>query len=179
MTTDTLIFKDKIIRNNDLELTFHKDAFWNYNEKPLPIVKYTLTNCKDLNSIKLDTIGYYNDGFTIETRQESNKTVFEMTDIDDVKIKIICDKSEKEEREYNKQDFVDLITEILKQRDNEYDAVALLTKRADDLKQFLNHELDVATRKITQANWLTEDKKHFLLGQQEIIRRVLETMDRK
>jgi hypothetical protein len=102
-----------------------------------------------------------------------------MTDIDDVKIKIICDKSEKEEREYNKQDFVDLITEILKQRDNEYDAVALLTKRADDLKQFLNHELDVATRKITQANWLTEDKKHFLLGQQEIIRRVLETMDRK
>jgi hypothetical protein len=179
MTTDTLIFKAKIVRNNDLELTFHKDVFWMYNEKPLPVVKYTLTNCKDLPAIKFDSIDYYNDGLNIETRQEGNKSVFETTDMGDVKVKIICDKIEKEEREYNSQDFVDLIKEITKQRDSEYDTVALLTKRMDSLKQFLNHELDIVTRKVTQANWLTDDKKHFLLGQQEIIEKILDTIDRK
>ena len=97
----------------------------------------------------------------------------------DVKIKITCDKIEKEEREYNSQDFVDLIKEILKQRDSEYDTVAMLTKRAYNLKQFLNHELDIVTRKITQADWLTEDKKHFLQGQQKIIKKTLETIDKK
>jgi len=179
MTTETLIFKDKIIRNNDLELTFHKDVFWIYNEEPLPVVKYILTNCKDLKTMEFDSIDYYNEGFIIETRQENDKTVFEMAEIDDVIIKIICDKVEKEEREYNSQDFVDLIKEILKQRDGEYDNVVRLTKRAEEIKQFLNRELDVATRKLTQADWLTEDKKHFLLGQQEIVKKILDTINQK
>lgn len=179
MTTDSLIFKDKIIRGNDLELTFHKDFFWIYNDKPFPIVKYTLTNCRYLEAVKFDSIEYYNDGLIIYTRQEDAVSVFETTDKGDVKIKIICDKIETEEREYNSQDFVDLIKEILKQRDNEYDTVAMLTKRADNLKQFLNHELDIVTRKITQADWLTEYKKHFLQGQQEIIKKTMETIDKK
>jgi hypothetical protein len=55
----------------------------------------------------------------------------------------------------------------------------MLTKRADNLKQFLNHELDIVKRKITQADWLTEDKKHFLQGQQESIKKTLETLDKK
>jgi len=179
MTIDTLIFKEKIIQDNDLELTFHKDVFWIYNEKPFPVVKYTLTNCRNLETIKFDSIDYYNDGLIIDTRQEGGLSVFETTDMGDVKIKIICDKIEKEEREYNSQDFVDLIKEILKQRDKEYDTVTMLTKRADNLKQFLNHELDIVTRKITQADWLAEDKKHFLQGQQEIIKRTLEAIDKK
>jgi hypothetical protein len=179
MTTDTLIFKDKIIRDNDLELTFHKDVFWIYNEKPFPVVKYNLTNCRNLEEIKFDSIDYYNDGLIIETRQEGGLSVFETTDMGDVKIKITCDKIEKEEREYNSQDFIDLIKEILKQRDSEYDTVTMLTKRTDNLKQFLNHELNIVTRKITQADWLTEDKKHFLQGQQEIIKKTLETIDKK
>ena len=176
---ETLIFKDKVIRDNDLELTFHKDVFWIYNEKPLPIVKYTLTNCNDLAAIRFDSIDYYNDGLVIETKQEGNKSVFETTDMGDVKVKIICDKIEKEEREYNSQDFIDLIKEITKQRDSEYDTVALLSKRTDNLKQFLNHELDIVTRKVTQADWLTDDKKLFLLGQQEILKKILDTIDKK
>ena len=179
MTTDTLIFKNKIIRGNDLDLTFHKDVFWIYNEKPFPVVKYALTNCRNLETIKFDSIDYYNDGLIIDTRREDGLSVFETTDMGDIKVKIICDKIEKEEREYNSNDFVDLIKEILKQRDSEFDTVALLTKRSDNLKQFLNHELDIVTRKINQAHWLTEDKKHFLQGQQEIIKKTLETIDKK
>ena len=179
MTTDTLILKDKIIRNNDIELIFHKDSFWIYNENPYPVVKYTLINCKNLNSIEFDTIDYYNDGLIIDTRHESGLSVFETTDINGVKVKIKCDKIEKEEREYNSQDFVDLIKEILKQRDDESETIALLTKRMDNLIQFLNHELDITTRKISQADWLTKDKKHFLHGQQEIIKRILDKIDKK
>lgn len=177
--TETLIFKDNIILGNDLELTFHKEPFWIYNEKPNPVVKYTLINCKNLHTIKFDSIDYYNDGLIIEIRQEDRLSFFETTDMGGVKIKIICDKIEKEEREYNSQDFIDLIKEIIKQRDSEHDTVAILAKRANHLKQILNHELDIVTRKITQADWLTEDKKHFLMGQQEIIKKVLDAIDKK
>ncbi len=179
MTTETLIFKDKIIHDNDLELTFHKDVFWIYNEKAYPIVKYTLTDCRNLETIKFDSIDYYNDGLIIDTRQEERVSVFETTDMGGDKIKIICDKIEKEDREYNREDLVYLIKEILKQRDSEFDTAAMLTKRADNLKQFLNHELDIVTRKITQADWLTGDKKHFLQGQQEIIRKILGIIEKK
>ena len=179
MTTDTLIYKDKLSKGNDLELTFHKDVFWIYNENPFPVVKYTLTNCRDLEKVKFDSIDYYNDGLVIDTRTENGLSVFETTDMGNIKIKITCDKIEKEEREYNSQDFIDLIKEILKQRDNEYETVAMLTKRTDNLKQFLNHELDIVTRKINQADWLTEDKKHFLQGQQESIKKTLEKIEEK
>jgi len=177
MTGETLIYKDKIIRDNDLELTFHKDIFWIYNENPLPVVKFTLTNCKNVESLNFDSIDYYNDGLIIETRQESGLSVFETTDMGGVKVKIICDKIEKEEREYNSQDFVELIKEILKQRDNEFDTAVMLTKGTDNLKQYLNHELDVITRKITLADWLTEAKKQFLLGQQEMVIKILNKID--
>jgi hypothetical protein len=177
--TDTLLYKDKIIRNNDIELIFHKDVFWIYNENPFPAVKYTLTNCKDIKSIKFDSIDYYNDGLIIETSQEKDKAVFETTDMGGVKVKIICDKIEKEESAYSSQDLVALIKEISIQRDNEYEISAMLTQRADNLKQFLNHELDIITRKITQADWLTEDKKHFLHGQQEIIERIIDILEKK
>ncbi len=179
MKTDTLIFKDKIIRNNDIELIFHKDAIWMYNDNPFPVVKYTLTNCKDVKSLKLEPIDYYKDGLIIETSQENDKCVFETTDMDGVKVKIICDKIEKEENEYSRQDLVDLIKEISKQRDNEYETSAFYIKQADNLKQFLNQELDIITRKITQAAWLKKDKKLFLHGQQEIINRILDLINEK
>jgi hypothetical protein len=179
MTADTLIFKEKTIHDNDLELIFHRDVFWIYDENPFPVVKYTLVNCKNLESIKLDLIDYYNDGLVVDTRQEGGLSVFETTDMGNFKIKIICDIIKKEELEYDSRDFIGLIKEILKQRDNNHETVVMLTKREDSLKQFLNHELDIVTRKITQANWLTEDKKHFLQGQQAIIKKTLEVIGKK
>ncbi len=70
----------------------------------------------------------------------------------DVKIKIVCDKVVKEEREYNSEDFIDLIKEILKQRDSEHDTTTMFSKRADAMKHFLNRELDITDRKIKQAD---------------------------
>ena len=95
MANDTLFLKDRIIRGNDLELTFHKDYYWIYNDEPLPVVKYTLANCKNLDSVDLDSIDCYNDGLIIDTRQEGNLSVFETTDLEDFKVNIVCDKIEK------------------------------------------------------------------------------------
>jgi hypothetical protein len=179
MAKDTLIFKDKNIRNNDLELIFHKDHYWIYNEEQLPVVKYTLSNCQNLASIDFHSIDCYNDGLIVDIRKENDHSVFETTDMGDIKVKIICDKIEKEEREYNTHDFVDLIKEILKQRDGEHDLSTKFTKQIEDLKQFLNHEHDIITKKIDQAGWVSEDKKHFLQGQQDILKKVIQKIEKK
>jgi hypothetical protein len=179
MTSDTLIFKDKIIRDKDVELIFHKDVFWIYNEDPLPVVKYTLKNCKNLNEIDFASIDHYNDGLVIEVKQEDNHFVFETTDMGNRKTTTFCDKIEKEELEYSSNDYIYLIKEFAKQRDEAYDNVTTLNKRVDSLKQFLNHELDIINRKIDQAIWLTGDKKSFLEGRQDIIINVIEKLDEK
>jgi hypothetical protein len=179
MTLDTLIFKDKIIHANDVELIFHKDVFWIYNEEPLPVIKYTLRNCKNLDEIDFTTIDYYNDGLTVEVRQQDNYFVFETTDMGNVKMTVLCDKIEKVEREYSKSDYVYLIKEFIRQRDEAYENVTILNKQIDSLKQFLSHELDIINRKINQAIWLTDDKKNFLEGRQEVIRIVIEKLGEK
>ncbi len=179
MANDTLILKDRIIRGNDLELTFHKDYYWIYNDEPLPVVKYTLANCKNLDSVDLDSIDFYHDGLIIDTRREDNLSVFETTDLEDFKVNIVCDKIEKEERPYNTHDYVDLIKEILKQRDTEQEALTNFNKRQDVLVKSLKHELETVTRKINQADWLTDEKKHFLQGQQDILNSVIEKIYRK
>lgn len=179
MTKDTFKFKGKIIHGNNLELTFHKEVFGIYNEKLYPVVKYTLTNFRNLESIKFDSIDFYDDGLIIDTKLENGLSIFETVEMSGDKIKITCDKIEKEEREYNNQEFVDKINEIIKQRESEFDVLTMLTNQKEHLKQFLNHELEIVTRKIAQADWLNEDKKYFLLGQQETIKKVLDTIDKK
>jgi hypothetical protein len=179
MTSDTLIFKDKIIRDKDVELIFHKDVFWIYNEDPHPVIKYTLKNCKNLDEIDFTSIDYYNDGLVIEVKEEDNYFVFETTDMGNRKTTTFCDKIEKEELEYSSNDYIYLIKEFTKQRDEANDNVTILNKRIDSLKQFLNHELDIINRKNNQAIWLTGDKKNFLEGRQNVIETVIEKLDEK
>ena len=176
MITESLFFKDKIIQGRDLEVIFHKDYVWIFNEETSPVVSFKLTNCQDLATIKFENIDAHNDGVFIDIQQISNYTVFETSDMGDFKTKIICDKVIKEEREYSKEDFTDLIKEILKQRDDEHNTVTKYAKREDAINQFLIRELNIVERKITEANWLTEDKKHFLEGQQNIILKIVETI---
>ena len=179
MTSDTLIFKDKTIRDKDVELIFHKGVFWIYNEDPLPVIKYTLKNCKNLNDIDFTSIDYYNDRLVIEIKQEDNHFVFETTDMGNSKTIAFCDKIEKEELEYSSNDYIYLIKEFTKHRDEAYDNVTTLNKLIDSLKQFLNHELDIINRKIDQAIWLTSDKKSFLKGRQDVIKNVIEKLDER
>ena len=179
MTSDTLIFKDKIIRDKDVELIFHKDVFWIYNEDPLPVIKYTLKNCKNLNEIDFTSIDYYNDGLVIEVKQEDNHFVFETTDMGNRKTIALCDKIEKEELEYSSNDYIYLIKEFTNQRDEAHNNLTTLNERIDSLKHFLHHENDIIDRKIQQASWLTDDKKHFLECRQDIIKIILDRLNEK
>jgi hypothetical protein len=179
MTTDTLIFKEKIIRGADVELIFHKDVYWIYNEDLLPVIKYTLRNCMNLNEIDFTSIDYYNDGLVIKIKQENNHFVFETTDMGDRKTTAYCDKIEKEELEYSSNDYIYLIKEFTRQRDEAYENEINLNKKIDGLKQFLNHELDIINRKVKQASWLTSDKKNFLEGRKDLIMTIIEKLDEK
>jgi len=81
MSTETLFFKDKIIRGKDVEIIFHREDVWIYNEALFPIVSFMLTGCQDLPLVNFDGIDEYNDGVTIDIRQEGNLSVFETTDM--------------------------------------------------------------------------------------------------
>ncbi len=60
MTEETLIFKDKKITEDDLEIIFHKDFTYIYNETEFPIVYYKLTKCKHLDKVDFENMDYYN-----------------------------------------------------------------------------------------------------------------------
>ena len=179
MTTDTLIFKDKLIREKDVELTFHKDVFWIYNDDPKPVIKFRLKNCRNLDKLDFSSIDYYNDGLTIEIKELDNHFVFETTDMENIKITVLCDKIEKEELEYSSDDYINLIKEFTKQRDESDNSLTNLNERIDNLNHFLHHENDIIDRKIEQASWLTHDKKHFLEGRQDLIKTILDRLNEK
>jgi hypothetical protein len=178
MTEQLLIFKDKLIRGNNLELTFHKDHVWIYNADLLPVVKFTLINCKDIEAIKFDAIDSYNDGVIVDVRQEGDYTILETNDEGDVRVKMICDQVVKEEREYNREEFIFFINEILTQRDDKYSTVSMLRQRTAELKKNLNRELDIINRKINLAVWLTNEKRKFLEGQKYILQKIIDTIDK-
>ncbi|MFP5042911.1 hypothetical protein [Parasediminibacterium sp. JCM 36343] len=179
MNEQLLFFKDKIIHGNDLEIIFHKDFVWIYDDKPMPVVIYSLTNCKDLAKVDFTYIDVHNDGIIVETRQQNNQSFFETSDMGNVKVTIVCDKIVKREQDYRKEDFIDLLKEFQKQRDDEYETVKMLSDRVEDLKKFLDRELNISERKRNQADWLSEDKKHFLEGQQEILKKVIEVIKKR
>ncbi len=179
MDEQILFFKDKIIRGHDVEIIFHKDYVWIYDEKPMPVVSYTMTNCKDLTKVDFTDIDPHNDGVIVETRQENNQSVFETADMGNRKVTIVCEKVVRQEREYRKEDFIDLLKEFQKQRDDEYETVKMFKDRVEDLKKYLDRELDISERKRNQAGWLTEDRKQFIEGQQDILKKVIEAIKRR
>src|SRR5687768_4039992 len=116
MGTETLFFKDKAIQGNDVEIVFQKDYTHFYNIEAFPVVKYTLLHCEDLASKNFEDIDCHNDGVYIETKDESNRSIFEATDMGGRVFQIVCEKIIKEELEYRKEDYIDLIKELIKQR---------------------------------------------------------------
>lgn len=178
MTDETYIFRDKQIQDNTLELTFHKDVFWIYNADPYPVLKYRLTNCKNIKNIDFDHIDYYNDGLTLNVTQNDNLFHFETIDIGGRTTTIVCENVEKSQEAYSKSDLIYLINEITKQRDDEYDSTNKLREKLADIKKALTQELDAITRKLNQANWLKDDKKNYLVGKQEILKSVIERFEK-
>lgn len=176
METETLYFKDKVIQGDNVEIVFHKEFTYFYNSETVPIVKYTLLNCVDLASKNFGDIDCYNDGVFVETIAVDSRFVFEATDIGGRLFQIVCQKIICEELEYRKQDYIDLIKELIRQRDDEHETANKQYQRYENMKAFLEKEIDITDRKISQASWLSSDKKKFLEGELTTYRKVLELL---
>ena len=169
---ETLFFKDKIIHGNNVELIFHKDYTHIYNNEAFPVVKYTLLNCEDLAK----NLDYYNDGLLIETRPESNYSVFEAKDMGGHIFKIACEQIIKEELEYGKQDYIDLLKEIIKQSDEEHEVTSKYHHQLQMLKAQLEKDIGVNERKLQQADWISSEKRKFLEGELSSSRKILKLL---
>jgi hypothetical protein len=176
MENETLLFKDKIIQGNNVEIIFHKDYTYNYNAEAFPVVKYTLLGCQDLASKNFQDIDFHNNGLFIETREEGDHHIFEATGMGGDVFQIGCKKIVKENLEYRKQDYIDLLKEIIKQRDEEYDVTKKYYQQFENLKLFLEKEIDINERKLIQANWLTSDKRKLIEGELSGLRKVFEML---
>ena len=180
MDTESLFYKEHSVHNNDLEIVFHRDVTYIFNETiSFPVVKFTLENCNNLLDIQFDNIDYYNDGITVDIVKEIVQSIFRMSDMGGIETKIFCDKIIEEDLEYRKSDLVDLIKATKKESDENDKRANVFNNRILSLTTTLEHDLVIIQRKLEQANWLTTEKKQFLEGQKSIIHHVLEFIDKK
>jgi hypothetical protein len=180
MDRENLFYREHTIRNNDVEIIFHKDYTYIFNEvNSFPVVKFTLINCGNLLDIQFDNIDYYNDGVTIDLTKEIGQTIFCMMDMAGIETKISCDKVIREDIKYRHSDLVDLIKTTKKESDENNERANMFSNTIVSLTTTLNHDLDIIQRKLEQANWLTTDKRQFLEGERSIIHQVLEFIDKK
>jgi hypothetical protein len=55
MDTETLFYKEHIVSGNNVEIIFHKDYTYIFNETDsFPVVKFSLINCKNLSDIEFN-----------------------------------------------------------------------------------------------------------------------------
>jgi len=180
MDTESLSYKEHSVHNNDLEIIFHKDVPYIFNETTFfPVLKFTLTNCSNLSDIQFDNIDYYNDGITVDIAKENEQSIFCMTDMGGVETKIFCDMVKKEKLEYRQSDLIDLIKATKKESDENDKRANMFNDKIGSLTTNLKHDLDIIQRKLEQADWLTTEKKQFLEGQKTSIQEVLEFIDKK
>ena len=177
MNAELLFLKDQIVREQNLDLIFHKDYPHIYNIEPLPIVKFTLVNFLNVDLMCFENIDYYNDGVTIGVEKVGDRFIFEISSMADEQIKIICDKVIKEELEYRKEDFIYLIKEISNQRDEAYDSNISLQKRLDNLEKWIKKEIENSYTKLDQANWLSSDKKHSLKAELSNLNKIISILE--
>jgi hypothetical protein len=172
-----LFFKESIVDGNDLDLFFHKDYPYNYNPEEFPVVKYSLINCRDINNYKLATYADDNDGVFIDVKVENEKNKFILTDVSGTTITIVCDKVLNQHIKYREEDFVHLIKEILKQRDEATDSNTKSLDILFEVKYFIEEEVISVGKKISEAQWLPEEKKQFLEGQKNILHKILDIIN--
>jgi hypothetical protein len=178
MAEETLIFKDKKITGDDLEIIFHKDFTYMYNETEFPVVCYKLAKCKHVDKIDFDNIDHYNDGVTIDIKKNSSGTIFTTTDIGGVTVTIECERIECEKREYEKRDLIDIIKNLQGLVNHYHDRQNKFFRQTEEVKSYLTKEIETTHIKLTQADWLTEPKKQFLNGQLITLRKMVELIER-
>jgi hypothetical protein len=178
MEYETLFFKSKQIQGSNVEMLFHKDFTYFYNPLALPVVKFTLLNCEDPGSINFENLDSYNDGVVVETREMNGRYIFEAMDIGGRVFQILCQKIIREELEYRKEDYADLINELLKERDDAHAGSNINYQRNQSIILFLEKKIATTNKKIEQAVWLTRGKKKFLEGELAAYKKVLELMNK-
>ncbi len=178
MTDETLIFKDKKITGDSLEIIFHRDFTYIYNEAEFPVVCYKLTKCKNLDKVDFESMDHYNDGVTIDIKKNGSGTTFTTTDMGGVTVTIECEKIDSEKREYDKSDLVDIIKFLQGQVEDYNDRQTKLFKQREEIKSYLTKEIETTDIKLTQADWLTDQKKQFLNGHLTTLRKMIELIER-
>jgi hypothetical protein len=180
MDTQTLFYKEHIVRGNDVEIIFHRDYPYIFNETDsFPLIKFFLINCKNLSDIEFEKIDYYNDGISADIKKETGQTIFQMTDMGGIETQISCEKVVSEDLKYRQSDLIDIIKSTKKESDENNERAVMFNNRIESLTSTLKHDLDIIQRKLEQAKWLTTDKKQFLEGQQNIIHQVLQFISKK
>jgi hypothetical protein len=173
MNQDELFFKSKEITGANIELIFHRDYPWIFNASIFPVVKYTLLNCQNIESLDWESLDIHHDGVVISTNNLGDLYIFHTTDIGGREFEVTCERVIREERNYDVEDLTDLINEISSQHDGETAFFKRLQSKIEDVRLCLEKELDTNNRKLGQADWLSEEKKQFLKGQNSIIEVVL------
>jgi hypothetical protein len=176
MPDQPLFFKRKHINENDAELTFYKECTWIYSPDPLPVVNYKLVDCRNIQIVEWDTMDEFNDGVIVESLDSDEHFIFQTTDLGGHQVKIECAQIIREDSEYTIEDLIDLTDESEKHRDAEAIVTARLRDKAEELKRFIVHELDIVERKVTQAEWLSEDKRNYLFGQRDALQKIRQFM---
>lgn len=173
---DPLIFREIKVEGNNLYLIFHKDYPYNYNPEPFPVIKFSLINCQNTNNYNLSSIIDDCDGIWIDIQAENDHTKFIMTDASDIPIIIVCEKVIKEQIEYRNEDLIYLVKQLLMQRDEATDSNTKSLDLIFEVKYFLEKEIIIVERKISEAQRLPQEKKHFLEGQMNIMKKFLEIL---
>jgi len=173
MIQNELFFKRKKTINTDVELIFHRDYTWNYNNALLPVVRYILPGCKNIDGLNWELLTADIDGVIISSFSIGDRYVFQTTDIGGNKFEVNCERIIQEEKTYDIEDLTDLIKETCRQLDGETAHIKKLQDKIQDITLHLEKELNSNSRKLNQADWLTGDKKQFIQGQNTIIEYVL------
>jgi hypothetical protein len=177
MTDEILIFKDKQITGDDLEITFHTDFTYNYNESEFPVVWFKLSKCKHLDKVDFKELDYYNDGITVDLKKNDSGEVFTATDMGGITVTIECEKIYYEKREYRKKDLIDIIKNLQRQVDDNHGREDKLVTQREVIRTYLTKEIETTNIKLTQADWLTEQKKQFLNGHLTTLRKMIELIE--
>jgi hypothetical protein len=176
---EQLFYLENKVDGKNLNLFFHKDYTYNYNPETYPVVKYTLVNCQNVNNHQFSSFADDNDGISIAVKSENGVSKLILTNVSDTSISIHCESIIKEDIKYREEDFVHLINEILKQRNEALDSNSKSIDLLFELKYFMEQEVIKLDRKKSEAQWLQDEKRQFLEGQKNILLRILEFIDTK
>src|SRR5215467_5024396 len=149
METEILFFKEHFINGYDIEIIFHKDYTYIFNETAeYPVVKFTLINVDDFSDKMFDDIDYYNDGLTIDIDNKNKQAVFCTTDMGGVQVKIFCDEVVRNDLKYRESDLIDIIKSAKRESDDINDRLTLSNNKINNLTNSLKHDLNIIETKL-------------------------------